>query len=645
MSSQSLLLKASARGRSAACCSLRAAAAAGKQESSSRLLKSSTSLSKRSYFNGSCSGSGCGGGYYYSSSSGFSSSSSSSSSSSYSSFFRKLKPGVNTNTTIRGYGGSGNYSYEYPLATEPPEITRTTAEEAKMKGDNKEKGVPKGVSEDPFDDSHTLSKEEREDILKAQDQYFRSLTPSSTISEITAEVPSRIPPNVPASQLKAPETLITDLDNGIRVVSQETYGQVSTVGAVCSLGSRLETNDNSGVTNLLEALAFGTTSSRTALDITNLLQDWGGTRFCNTGREQSLYCIDLLRPNAHLAMNLLAEVLLESVYPPDEVFEAKRALDFQAMDLPPELLLSEGLQAAAFGKEQQLGRPHFCLQHDQVEHLTPELCHRFWQSQVVTNPSGLVIAGAGVKHDFIVESANEHFGHLTQTQDGSRVHVQPSAYRGGQESVVFPTADGLTRVAVALPTGGWDSQDLVTTCVLQTLLGGGNSFSAGGPGKGMYSRLYRQVLNRYSWAESAEAFTAFYQESGMWGISGHTVPHKVRDMVQVFCEHLLRLANEPVAEEELSRARNMLKCNVLTQLESRIVLFEDLARQVLTYGKREDMHTTCLKIDAVTADNLMELAQKSLAAAPPTIASVGNDLSHVPSHQEVSEWLCYEDNE
>jgi processing peptidase subunit alpha len=54
---------------------------------------------------------------------------------------------------------------------------------------------------------------------------------------------------------------------------------------------------------------------------------------------------------------------------------------------------------------------------------------------------------------------------------------------------------------------------MVTACVLQTLLGGGSSFLAGGPAKGMYSRMYQQVLNRYGWMETAEAFTTFANES------------------------------------------------------------------------------------------------------------------------------------
>ena len=59
---------------------------------------------------------------------------------------------------------------------------------------------------------------------------------------------------------------------------------------------------------------------------------------------------------------------------------------------------------------------------------------------------------------------------------------------------------------------------LVPTCVLQQLLGGGSSFSAGGPGKGMYTRLYREVLNQHHWVESAESFVSIHETTGMLGV-------------------------------------------------------------------------------------------------------------------------------
>jgi processing peptidase subunit alpha len=557
------------------------------------------------------------------------------------SLFRSKKVATNAGAwsiNKRSFSTPSFSTNQYPLAKEPPQITSTTSAQAPATSATQKTSFQSHAPNDPYDDGNSLSAQEREKLRVDQNKTLETKLSGSTA--ITPVIPRSIPPNVPAAELETPETLLTVLSNGVRVVSQETYGQVSTVGVVSEVGSRLESsNSSTGVTNLLEVLAFGATAQHSGMQVTELLQDWGGTRFVSTGREQTLHCIDLLRPNVHKAVDLLKQVLLEAQFLPEEVQDAKQALEYQAMDLPPELLLGEGLQTAAFGADQQLGQPHFCPA-EALPNLSADTVHDYWQRQFVQNPAGLVLAGAGVRHENFVEMAEQNFGHLIQV-DGDRTLVQPSVYRGGQSRLEQPPtahSDGYIRVAIGLHVGGWHSDDLVAACVLQTLLGGGNSFSAGGPGKGMYSRLYRQVLNRYGWAESAEAFTAFHGESGLWGISGSTVPHKARDMIQVFAEHLARLAIEPVTDEELDRARNMLKCNVLTQLESRLVLFEDLGRQVLTYGQREDMHTTCEKIDAVTKEDLTKLALQSLSQ-PPTLASVGHDLSQMPQQEEVAQWF------
>jgi len=287
-----------------------------------------------------------------------------------------------------------------------------------------------------------------------------------------------------------------------------------------------------------------------------------------------------------------------------------------------------------------------------------------FRNKYLLNPKSMVIAGAGIQHDHLVSLAEKYFGHLQDTSASSTNNpneaptigsdsgndngnnnnnngngIIHSTYTGGSHLQTINTPDGFTRTAIAFPTGGWHSDDLVPSCVLQTLLGGGNSFSAGGPGKGMYSRLYRQVLNRYYWAESCEAFTSFHEESGLLGISGSSVPSKAGDMTRVLAENLLRLGMDLVEDEELDRARNMLKCNVLTQLESRLVLFEDVGRQILTYNKREDSKDMCAKIDAVTKEDLRTLARNSIRGMKPTLCAVGDDISQIPAFEEVERWF------
>eukprot|EP00957_Ditylum_brightwellii_P025194 1906831-Ditylum_brightwellii.AAC.1 len=109
-------------------------------------------------------------------------------------------------------------------------------------------------------------------------------------------------------------------------------------------------------------------------------------------------------------------------------------------------------------------------------------------------------------------------------------------------------------------------------------------------------------------------------------------------MARVLAEHFYKLAHFYVTDEELDTAQNMLKCNVLTQLKSCLVLFEDIGRQMLTYGKREDTASMCCKINEVTKDDIRKIARRVIVK-PPTLSTVGDDVSKVPSHKEIASWM------
>eukprot|EP00531_Pseudo-nitzschia_arenysensis_P018220 CAMPEP_0116125560 /NCGR_PEP_ID=MMETSP0329-20121206/5872_1 /TAXON_ID=697910 /ORGANISM="Pseudo-nitzschia arenysensis, Strain B593" /LENGTH=580 /DNA_ID=CAMNT_0003619601 /DNA_START=65 /DNA_END=1807 /DNA_ORIENTATION=- len=536
-------------------------------------------------------------------------------------------------------------SYEYPTRTEAPEITTTKASEAVGATNTIVNGTNKiYTQEDPFDDSGSLSDADQERLKEEQSDTIGNIKLSSL--PITTTVPDFIPPNVSSGELEAPETLITTLDNGIRVVSQETYSQMCTIGVLTNVGSRHESV--AGTMHLLETMAFGSTEKYEGQEIAQILQDWGATRFVSHSREQSLHCIDVLRPNVNNAMELLSQVVLEPLITksPMEVEYAKEVMAFQTQEQVPELALGEGLQVAAYGSDQQLGKPHFATA-ESIPLLNAAQVEDFYLNNIRSNPEGMVVAGAGIAHDELVDMAKEYFSGMEQK---TAPITQPSVYRGGNQIVEKPATESVyqqmlpeeeqCRIALAFPVGGWHSDNMVTACVLQTLLGGGSSFSAGGPGKGMYSRMYQQVLNRYGWMEAAEAFTTFADEGGLFGVSASTpIANKVPELVTILADQLASVAIQPVGEVELSRARNMLKCNVLTQLESRLILFEDMGRQVLTYGKREDAATTCKKIESVTAQDIQRLAQDMLTNYPPTLVATGSHLERVPDYNEVSRWF------
>lgn len=89
-----------------------------------------------------------------------------------------------------------------------------------------------------------------------------------------------------------------------------------------------------------------------------------------------------------------------------------------------------------------------------------------------------------------------------------------------------------------------------------------------------------------------------------------------------------------VTNEELSRAKNMLKSMMFMQLESRLITCEDIAKQVMVYGVRKDAKALCLEIDRITAEDLQLLARKMLVQDP-AVSIIGYDVSTAPTYQAI----------
>lgn len=106
-------------------------------------------------------------------------------------------------------------------------------------------------------------------------------------------------------------------------------------------------------------------------------------------------------------------------------------------------------------------------------------------------------------------------------------------------------------------------------------------------------------------------------------------------MLMVIVDEFIRLSFEPVKESELQRAKNMLKSMLMMQLESRLVLCEDMARQFITCGRRKTPEQMCREIDAVTAQDILNLA-KRMILQDPSVACVGENLSKAPQYENVS---------
>ncbi|KAL6770558.1 MPPA1 [Auxenochlorella protothecoides x Auxenochlorella symbiontica] len=441
----------------------------------------------------------------------------------------------------------------------------------------------------------------------------------------------QLPTPAPAPSSR-PETHITILSNGVKVASENTPGATATLGIYVESGSVNETPANSGVSHLLEYLAFKSTAHRTHLRLVRDVEALGANVLASASREQMAYTIDLPRTLVPEALEVLADAVLAPRLAPHEVRDAAAKLeaDLKGLADNPQLALLEGLHAAAYSGD--LGKPLIAAE-GAAARLTPADIADFL-AENYTAPR-IVLSGAGVDHQELAGLAEPLF---SAVPGGPPAPSGGSAYTGGEFRRAAP--GGLTHAILAFEfAGGWrDVQGSVAATVLQYLLGGGGSFSAGGPGKGMHSRLYRRVLNQHGWVSNCTALSSIYNDTGLVGIFASADADRADHLVRVLADEAAALVSDLKDGEELERAKAAALSSVLMNLESRAVVAEDIGRQVLTYGSRKPAAEFAAAIQALTAKDL-KASVKAALAKPPTLATLG-DVARVPSLEAVRKHLA-----
>lgn len=441
-----------------------------------------------------------------------------------------------------------------------------------------------------------------------------------------------VPALQPASAKPVPATQMTKLSNGLRVASEETYGTMSFFALIVDAGSRYETDANNGVSHLLQHMAFKSTESRSSLRLQRDIEDLGANVIASANREFITYQVEVMRQNLEPAMEILADTILRPKLAAWDLETQHKTIGWELEDYESNqgegsgVVLRELMHAAAYTDSSPLGRPLLMPKRNLGKIGAAEVGS--FTSSLYTAPR-MVLAGAGVEHGEFASLAETYFGGIPAEGAAAAPEVGASPYVGGEMRV---RADAeFTSVALAFNGGSWHSDSLIPTCVLSKLLGGGASFSAGGPGKGMYSRLYLNVLNRAPWVESAYAGVEMYNDEGLLCLQGSSRPGEVGDLLNVLGSELCKVADGDITDEELSRAKNMLRSDVMMNLEHRSVIVEDTARQILCYGERETPGATCDKIAAVTKADIAAAAKAALGSAP-TVTAYG-DVSAMPSYE------------
>jgi predicted Zn-dependent peptidase len=383
------------------------------------------------------------------------------------------------------------------------------------------------------------------------------------------------------------------LPNGIRVLT-ETMPSVrsASIGIWADVGSALEAPERRGISHLVEHMLFKGTPRRSAREIAETMDGVGGNLNAFTDKETTCYYAKVIDRHVPLAMDVLSDMFLHSVFDPQELAkEQKVVLEEIKMyeDSPDELIHDLFLQTMWRGSN--LGDPTIGF-NETVVRIGPDDLRAHMRAHYA--PNSIVVAAAGnVDHESFADLAAEHFASF---EGASEAYAPDSPIVTPGRLVRHKDSE---QAYVVAGTRGLSVRDerRYALSLLDTMLGGG-----------MSSRLFQEIREKRGLVYTVYSFQAAYREAGLFGVYAGTSPENVQACIDVIAEQFKLMREVPVGEAELHLAKEHIKGSLTLSLESTSSRMIRLGRNEFALGRNVDPEEIERRIDAVTAEEVQELA-------------------------------------
>lgn len=402
------------------------------------------------------------------------------------------------------------------------------------------------------------------------------------------------------------------LSNGFRIVTEHMPGlESAAIGIWVTAGARHERVEQNGIAHFLEHMAFKGTEKRTALEIAEVIEDVGGYINAYTSREVTAYYARVLGADVPLALDVIADILLNPVFDEREI-ETERGVILQeigqSLDTPDDVIF-DWLQEEAY-PDQALGRT-ILGPAERVRHFSQTDLRGFVQEHY--GPGQMILSAAGaVDHDALVREAEKLFGQMKSRP----LHVEtPALFKGGERREVKALEQAHFTLAFESP--GYMANDFYAAQVYATALGGG-----------MSSRLFQEIRENRGLCYTIFSQAGAYSDTGMITVYAGTSAEQLGELAEVTIDEIRRITGD-LREVEIARARAQMKAGMLMGLESPSNRAERLARMISIWGRVPDLSETVEKIDNVTLESVRDFGVQMAQNAASAMAIYG-PVSNAP---------------
>ena len=389
----------------------------------------------------------------------------------------------------------------------------------------------------------------------------------------------------------------TTLPSGLRVLTEAMPGvRSATVGIWAEVGSAVEPHKRRGISHLVEHMLFKGTPRRSAREIAETMDGVGGNMNAFTDKETTCYYAKVIDRHVPLALDVLSDMFLHPLFDPQEFAKEQQVILEEIKmyeDSPDDLIHDLFLQTMWSGSS--LGEPTIGFE-ETVLAVDPQDLRSHMRAHYA--PNSVVVAAAGnVEHDRFVELVGERFVEF----EGSCVLPVPSSpATTPARHVRFKDNE---QAHVVIGSRGLDVADerRYAISVLDTVVGGG-----------MSSRLFQEIREKRGLVYTVYSFQAAYRRAGLFGVYAGTSPKNVQSCIDLIVEQLAAARSMPIGDDEFRLAQEHIKGNLTLSLESTSSRMIRLGRNEFALGRHVDSEEVERRIDAVTPDEVQELARELL---------------------------------
>jgi predicted Zn-dependent peptidase len=402
----------------------------------------------------------------------------------------------------------------------------------------------------------------------------------------------------------------TTLKNGIRVISEEMpHVRSVSMGVWIKTGSRRESSEENGISHFIEHMLFKGTKNRSAEDIARSVDSIGGGLDAFTAKEMVSYNTKVLDEHLPLAFDVLADMVRNPLFREEDIEKEKGViLEELKMEVDnPEYLLHD-IFSSNFYKDHPLGKP-IIGSKDTIRAFDRKMIDDYYRRYY--SPSNILITAAGnLNHGRLVELARQHFEDLRM--NGT---LAPDVAPVPHARLVFRNKTSLeqTHLYMGVPAYPFSHELRFACYALNTILGGG-----------MSSRLFQNIREKQGLAYAVYSELAMYHDTGCMAIYAGTAVETAAQVIHSIVKELREIKENLVPAEELRRAKDNLKGSFMLGLESTSSRMSNLARQELHFHRFFTLDEMIEKIEAVTAEEIRDIAREFFHSKNITLAVLGN---------------------